>query len=185
MKITMIGRKVTLRDNFKERVEKKLSKFNRMFDENADAKVTVTVERNHQTVEVTIRNGGMVYRAESSAKEMNEALDAVVDVLGGQIRKNKCRLEKKLRSGALNEFLAADEGAEPEEEVYQVVRTKRFPVKGKRTVKVADIEIIMGKRKLHNHIPPDNIVVVILYHVSAQNTIGLDDFCLHCRRAML
>ncbi|HIS69700.1 MAG TPA: ribosome-associated translation inhibitor RaiA [Candidatus Gallacutalibacter stercoravium] len=129
MKITMIGRKVTLRDNFKERVEKKLSKFNRMFDENADAKVTVTVERNHQTVEVTIRNGGMVYRAESSAKEMNEALDAVVDVLGGQIRKNKCRLEKKLRSGALNEFLAADEGAEPEEEVYQVVRTKRFPVK--------------------------------------------------------
>ena len=129
MKITMIGRKVTLRDNFKERVEKKLSKFNRMFDENADAKVSVTVERNHLTVEVTIRNGGMVYRAESSAKEMNEALDAVVDVLGGQIRKNKCRLEKKLRSGALNEFLAADEGAEPEEEVYQVVRTKRFPVK--------------------------------------------------------
>ena len=64
-------------------------------------------------------------------------------------------------------------------------QTKRFPVKGKRTVKVADIEIIMGKRKLHNHIPPDNIVVVILYHVSAQNTIGLDDFCLHCRKVML
>ena len=62
MKITIVGRKVNLRDNFKELAEKKLSKFDRIFDEDAEATVTVTVERNRQTVEITIKQRGMIYR---------------------------------------------------------------------------------------------------------------------------
>lgn len=58
MKITIIGRKVTLRDNFKELATKKLMRFDRIFDENAEATVTVTLERNRQTVEITIRQPG-------------------------------------------------------------------------------------------------------------------------------
>lgn len=131
MKIAITSRKVNLRDNFKERVEKKLSKFNRIFDEDAQANVTVTLEKNRQTVEVTIRQNGMVYRAEQTAEEMNDALDAVIDVLGRQIRKNKCRLEKKMRAAVLDDFLAQEELEEDdmEEKEYEVVRSKRFPVK--------------------------------------------------------
>ena len=131
MKIAITSRKVNLRDNFKERVEKKLSKFNRIFDEDAQANVTVTLEKNRQTVEITIRQNGMVYRAEQTAEEMNDALDAVIEVLGRQIRKNKCRLEKKMRAAVLDDFLAQEELEEDdmEEKEYEVVRSKRFPVK--------------------------------------------------------
>ena len=131
MKIAITSRKVNLRDNFKERVEKKLSKFNRIFDEDAQANVTVTLEKNRKTVEITIRQNGMVYRAEQTAEEMNDALDAVIDVLGRQIRKNKCRLEKKMRAAVLDDFLAQEELEEDdmEEKEYEVVRSKRFPVK--------------------------------------------------------
>lgn len=55
MKITTTGRKVNLRDNFKNLAQKKLSRFDRIFDEDAEANVVVTVEKNRQTVEVTIR----------------------------------------------------------------------------------------------------------------------------------
>ena len=92
MKITIVGRKVNLRDNFKELAEKKLSKFDRIFDEDAEATVTVTVERNRQTVEITIKQRGMIYRAEETTQEMNEALDHVVAALGKQIRRNKTKL---------------------------------------------------------------------------------------------
>ena len=92
MNVNIVGRKVTLKDNFKERVNKKLGKFERIFSEEANVTVTVTVEKNRQVVEVTIRDNGMLYRAESSASEMNDALDSVVDILGGQIRKNKAKL---------------------------------------------------------------------------------------------
>lgn len=131
MKITITGRKVTLRNHFKERVEKKLSKFNRIFGEDAVANVTVTMEKNRQTVEVTIRQGGMVYRAENTSLEMNDALDEVIAALGRQIRKNKTRLEKKVRSGVLDDFIAQETIAseEPEETEYQIVRSKHFPVK--------------------------------------------------------
>ena len=131
MKITITCRKVNLRDNFKERVEKKLSKFNRIFDEDTQANVTVTLEKNRQTVEITIRQNGIVYRAEQTAEEMNDALDAVIDALGRQIRKNKCRLEKRVRSSAIDDFLAQEDMVpqEEEESEYQIVRSKRFPVK--------------------------------------------------------
>ncbi|MEG1427557.1 MAG: HPF/RaiA family ribosome-associated protein, partial [Oscillospiraceae bacterium] len=61
MNTKIVGRKVNLRDNFKTLVEKKLARFDRIFDEDAEAIVTVTLEKNHQTVEITIKQRGMIY----------------------------------------------------------------------------------------------------------------------------
>ena len=127
MKITIIGRKVNLRNNFKELAERKLAKFDRIFDDDAEAVVTVTVERNRQTVEITIRQRGMICRAEETALDMNEALDHVISALGRQIRRNKTRLEKAKKVDPGLEFADAYYD-EPEEEL-QVARTKRFAVK--------------------------------------------------------
>lgn len=127
MKITIVGRKVNLRNNFKELAERKLSKFNRIFDEDAEATVTVTVERNRQTVEITIKQRGMIYRAEETCMEMNEALDHVISALGRQIRRNKTRLEKAKKVSPDIDFPDALYD-EPDEEI-QVSRVKRFTVK--------------------------------------------------------
>lgn len=131
MKITITGRKVNLRDNFKELTKKKLSRFDRIFDEDADANVVVTLEKNRQTVEITIKQRGMICRAESTALEMNDALDQVMGALGRQIRKNKTKLEKKMHSGAIDQYIKDFPAEEPagEEPEYQVVRTKHFFVK--------------------------------------------------------
>ena len=58
MKLTITGRKINLRDSFKEKVDKKFTRFDKFFDESADATVTVTMERNRYTIEVTIRSDG-------------------------------------------------------------------------------------------------------------------------------
>ena len=130
MIITITGRKVNLRDNFKNLAQKKLSRFDRIFDENATAKVVVTVERNRQTVEITINSNGVIYRAESTDLEMNDALDHVISALGRQIRKNKTRLNKRIHSAALDQYVQEYVNAvEEPEEAYEVVRTKHFPVK--------------------------------------------------------
>ena len=130
MKITYTARKVNLKDNFKEKAEKKLSKFDRIFSPDASANVTVTLEKNRQTVEVTIKDDGMVYRAENTCAEMNEALDKVIDVLGRQIRKNKAKLEKRLRTGLIDDsFVASSLSDDTDEETtYDVLRTKAIPL---------------------------------------------------------
>ena len=127
MKINVVGRKVTLRNNFKEMAERKLQKFDRIFDEDAEATVTATVERNSQTVEITIRQRGMIYRAEDTAAEMNEALDQAIAALGRQIRRNKTRLEKARKVSPGVELAEDYYYDEPDEEL-DVVRTKRFNV---------------------------------------------------------
>lgn len=127
MKITITGRKCSPRDSFREHAEKKLAKIERFFGSEAEAKVTVTVEKSSQNVEITVNNNGMVFRAQERAENMNEALDRCVDTLIRQIRKNKTRIEKKLRSGNFDAF--ADESNVPEEVDYELVRTKKVVVK--------------------------------------------------------
>ena len=68
MRISITGRKVNLRDNFKQLAQKKLSRFERIFDEDAEANVVVTGEKNRQTVEITIKQRGMIYRAQAHGK---------------------------------------------------------------------------------------------------------------------
>ena len=125
MKVTVTGRKVSVRPSFIERTEKKLSKLDKFFDADITADVTVSKENaTKQRVEITIRCNGLIFRAEEACEDANEAVDRLVDVLLRQIRKNKTRLEKRLRLGAFDPY------EEPEEEPeYRVVRSKTFPVK--------------------------------------------------------
>ena len=125
MKVTITGRKVNLKDAFKERVQKKLTKFDRFFGDRAEASVTVHVENGRQTVEITIKDlNGMIYRAEETAEDMLDALEKVCDVLFRQICRNKDRLERRLKEGAFNDI---DE--DEVEDGFRVVRSKSFAMK--------------------------------------------------------
>ena len=128
MNVTIVGRKCTPRESFKERAERKLAKIDKFFGSEADAKVIATVEKKYKTVEITLKQGGMLYRAQEKAPELEDALDKCVDTLIRQIRKNKTRLEKKLKSGSIDDIIAAEEPVEEELE-YEIVRTKSVAVK--------------------------------------------------------
>lgn len=123
MNITITGRKITLKNAFKERVEKKLGKLEKFFEDDAQVFVTVSVEKERQTVEITVKNKGMIYRAEETSKDMLNSFDNALDALIRQINKNKSKLIKRLKAGAFE-----GEPIEPEED-YGELRIKHFPVK--------------------------------------------------------
>ena len=127
MKITVIGRKCTPRDSFKDRAEKRLKKVEKFFGSDAEAKITATVEKNEQIVEVTIFHDGMIFRSQERAVNMNDALDRCADSIVRQIRKNKTKVEKKLRQGAFEVYDAID-SFEPEDD-YDIVRSKEITLK--------------------------------------------------------
>lgn len=132
MKLTITGRKINLRDSFKEKVDKKFARFDKFFDETADATVTVTMERNRYTIEVTIHSNGYIYRAEKTGLDLEEALDLVVDSLSAQIRRNKKKLAKRVKAPnpmeVFEPFGGGDLEEESEDSQFQIVRTKTFPV---------------------------------------------------------
>lgn len=147
MKINYTARKVNLRDNFKERVEKKLSKFEKIFSDDAVVNVVVTMNKNNQTVEITIKDNSMVYRAEKTQLEMNDAVDKCIDVLGRQLRKNKAKLSKKLRAGSIDDLFEPEQ-AETEEEEFKILRQKQIPLKP-ITVDEAILQMNMVSHKFY------------------------------------
>ena len=142
MKITTVGRKCTIRDSFKEHAEKKLKKVERFFGDSAEAKITATVEKTCQIVEITVINNGMVFRSQERSENMNDALDLCVDSLIRQIRKNKTRLEKKIRDVSFDDFV---DDIPVEEETYDVIRTKTVDLRPE-SVEEAILKIIYTKQ---------------------------------------
>ena len=132
MKFTYTSKKVSLNDSIKDYTEKKISKLDRYFREDAAASVTFAVEKDHLcTVELTIRGNGTLLRAETTAPDgdMRGAVDAAVNYIERQILKNKTRLAKRLRSEGFPAPAPADDFEVTEEKEFQIVRTKRFAVK--------------------------------------------------------
>ena len=129
MNITIVGRKCTLRDSFKARADKKLAKIEHFFGEDIEAKITATVEKSSQTVEITVTSGGLIFRAQQKADNMNDALDRCVDQLVRQIRKNKTKVEKRLKSGAFERYSDDADEHVADETSYEIVRRKVVALK--------------------------------------------------------
>ena len=133
MKYTYACKKVTLNNSIKSYTEKRISKLERYFrEDDATAAVTFSVEKNHLcTVEITIREGATLLRAQTQAPDgdMRGAVDAAVGYIERQILKNKTRLSKRLRSENFPAPAPDDEFEVAEEKEFEIVRTKRFSVK--------------------------------------------------------
>lgn len=160
MKITIIGRKCTPRDSFKERAEKRLKKIEKFFGPDAEAKITATVERNEQIVEVTVFYNSLIFRAQERSENMNDALDRCVDSLVRQIRKNKTRVEKKLRSGAFDAFDAIDEF--DSEDNFEVVRSKEIVLKP-QSVDEAILQMNLLDHRFFMFLNSENDKVCVVY----------------------
>ena len=135
MKFVFTDKKVNLPDAVHKYAEKKVGKLDRFFKEDATAAITFSVEKERNNkVEITIRSSGTIFRVSESTSDMHASIDAAVTTLERQIRKNKTRLEKRLRQGAFERALDVSEVStfapeEPEEGEYRIVRSKTFPLK--------------------------------------------------------
>ncbi len=131
MRFTFAEKKLQVSEDVRAYAERKLGKLDRLFRSEADASVTFSMERGRFIVEATIRAGGMIYRVTETTGDMYASIDSAAASIERQIRKNKTRLEKRLREGAfereIKPAVLAPEDDEPED--FSVVRTKRFSIK--------------------------------------------------------
>ena len=123
MKMTITAKKMQIPQNFTEYAEKRLnSKLDKFFGEEADAKITMATHKNLIVIELTVDYNNMMYRAEQSAVDKEDALDAANDKIIRQIRRNKTRVEKKLKESAFQDVY---EDVVTESD-YEVIRHKKF-----------------------------------------------------------
>ena len=133
MKFVFTDKKVNLPNKVHAYAEKKVGKLDRYFKADTEAAVVFSVEKDRNNVELTVRSGGTIIRVAESTSDMFATVDAAVASVERQLRKNKARLEKRLRENAFERCVDVDEvssfAPEAEEDEFQIVRTKRFPIK--------------------------------------------------------
>ena len=130
MKFQFSEKKVKLPGTVHAYAEKKVMKLARFFEEDAEALIVFSVEKNRNNVELTVHGAGTWFRAKESTSDMFASVDAAVATIEGQIRKNKTRLSRRLRQDAFTRTVEETSFVteEPEEEL-KIVRTKQFHFK--------------------------------------------------------
>ena len=127
MKFQFSEKKIKLPDNVHAYAEKKVMKLARFFEEDAEALIVFSVEKNRNNVELTVHGAGTWFRAHESTSDMFASIDAAIGTIEGQIRKNKTRLARRLRQDA---FVRSVEEtsfvADEKEDDLSIVRIKKF-----------------------------------------------------------
>ncbi len=123
MKTRIITKKFTLTDDVREWIEKKLKKFDKFFSEETEATVALSSNKIGERIELTIYRNGSIFRSEVSDKDYKCALDAAMENIERQIRKNRTRLEKKIH--VKKEMFAEAELVEAEDTI-EIAKVKRF-----------------------------------------------------------
>ena len=128
MKFQFREKKIKLPGNVHAYAEKKVMKLARYFEEDAEALIVFSVEKNRNNVELTVHGAGTWFRASESTSDMFASIDAAVGTIEGQIRKNKTRLARRLKQDAFVRSVQEETSFAPEsaEDDLSIVKAKKF-----------------------------------------------------------
>lgn len=130
MKYKIRGEKVEITPAIKSYIEDKIGKLDKYF-ENADgieASVVIKIRGKDQKIEITIPAMSYTLRSEESHNDLYAAIDLTVDKLERQIRKNKTKLNSKIKKNMIQNFeLELEESFEDDDQL--VLKRKKIDMK--------------------------------------------------------
>ena len=127
MKFQYSEKKVKLPENVHAYAEKKVMKLARYFEDDAEALIVFSVEKNRNKAELTVHGAGTWFRASESTSDMFASIDACIATIEGQIRKNKTRLARRLRQDAFTRTVEETSFIpQAEEDDVTITKVKQF-----------------------------------------------------------
>ncbi len=129
MNYMISGKNIDVTEGLRQAVYEKLGRLEKFFNEDTNAQVTFSVEKDRQKIEVTIPMKGHIIRAEQVSDDMYVSIDMVVEIIERQVTRYKKRIIDQEQDAAYfqNQFLEEeDEGDDGE---ISIIRSKRFAVK--------------------------------------------------------
>ncbi len=106
MKYNIRGEKVEITPAIRSYIEEKIGKLDKYFEEASDvnANVVIKVRGNEQKIEITVPAMHYTLRSEESHSDLYAAIDLTVDKLERQIRKNKTKINSKIKRNIIQNF---------------------------------------------------------------------------------
>lgn len=118
MQISVTFRNVDPADNLKAYVKTKLDRFDRFFNNPAEANVVLTVDKFRQSAEINLTGDRLHLIAKEETTDMYLAIDTACDKLDAQLKKNKQKISDK-RAGGKNRAATVAQAMEDMEEAEE------------------------------------------------------------------
>ncbi len=145
-------------------IEKKLSRLDKYFSGDAEALVKLsTVGTEKYTMEITVRFGGYIARAEVTSQNMYDNIDLVLPKLEKQIAKFRDRMNSKVPKKALPLKAESEESVPAAaEQLGKIVKEKNF------NISIVTVEEAIAEMELLDHdfyvfVNADNNKVSVVY----------------------
>lgn len=128
MRYIIYGKNLEVSEGLKQAINDKFSKLEKFFTPETEVQITLSVQKDNQTVEATIPMKGTILRAEQTSTDMYASIEMAVDVLERMIRKYKTKITNygKGEGRFTDEFLEEDVD---NHETVKITRSKRFAIK--------------------------------------------------------
>ena len=130
MKITITGKELQATEAIKDYVEKKVQRIEKYFAndlETMEVNVTMKAEKNVQTAEMYVAVRGENFKAVTEDKDLYASIDKDIDILEGQIRKNKTKKEKMQKDASIKQI--AIDGSEVNSVEGEIVKFMYYSLK--------------------------------------------------------
>ena len=130
MKYNIRGEKVEITPSIKSYIEEKIGKLDKYFENTSEmvASVVIKVRGNEQKIEITIPAHHYTLRSEEAHSDLYAAIDLTVDKLERQIRKNKTKINSKIKHNIIQNFEVTLED-EYEKDDSIVLKRKKIDMK--------------------------------------------------------
>ena len=129
MKIELVSKNYNEGSRLVGVIEKKLGKLDKYFSGDADALVKLsTVGNDKFMMEITVRFGGYIARAEVTGSNMYDNIDLILPKLEKQIARFRDRMNSKVPKKALPLKTDVEEAAAPREYYGNIVKEKHFDI---------------------------------------------------------
>ena len=127
MRYIIYGKNLEVSEGLKQAVHDKFSKLEKFFTPETEVQVTLSVQKDNQTVEATIPMKGTILRVEPTSTDMYVSIDMAVDLLERMIRKYKTKISKYGKGEVKfnDEFMEEDVD---NHETVTITKSKRFAI---------------------------------------------------------
>lgn len=170
MEAKIVGKGITVTEAINDYVERKLERIEKYF-ENATADVTLKANKNEQTAEIFVKANGYTYMAAAEDKDLYASIDRDMDILEGQIRKNKTKKEKMQREGSIKKI---DEETDKVKEIRnEIIKTAYYDIK---PITPEDAVLELQAKPTHNFLSFINVEtgkVNVIYTLKDGKNYGL------------
>ncbi len=95
MRYKFTTKNVTISDSTKEKIQAKIGRISRLFPDECEVFVTLSVVKNDHTAEITVPLHKRILRAEATTNDTFASIDEVVDILEKQMVKYKGRIQSR------------------------------------------------------------------------------------------